>query len=270
MVTVSDLAETTDWLRMQSAALRRSPKQARLIEDACVTHGVEFYRGMLQAWCRPGEELAQVVTRVGQGGASGVRPVVHLPRAGGRVHYGRSGRFPDRAGVRIRARREAGRPVGTRLDDRFPRSQQASQFPGQVLSTGIVRRRTGSPRHVLAAWHDLNHLATGPEALTFVLAVRRYRRRLDERGFQADRIVVHGVTLVPTGRIRRRPERNGMTTTATCPPAPPSSGGPAAARWRRRSTTSPMWTDWHRSSRTASSGATRSYGSACVRARASA
>ena len=66
VVTVSDLAETTGWLRMQSVALRRSPKQARLIEDACVTHGIEFYRGMLQARCRPGEELAQVVTRVGQ------------------------------------------------------------------------------------------------------------------------------------------------------------------------------------------------------------
>ena len=65
-VTVSDLAETTGWLRVQSAALRRSPKQTRLIEDACVAHGIEFYRGMLQARCRPGDELAQVVTRVAQ------------------------------------------------------------------------------------------------------------------------------------------------------------------------------------------------------------
>ena len=46
-VMVSDLAETTGWLRMQTAALRRSPKQTRLIEDACVTHGIEFYRGTL-------------------------------------------------------------------------------------------------------------------------------------------------------------------------------------------------------------------------------
>ena len=65
-VTVSDLAETTGWLRMQTAALRRSPKQTQFIADACVTHGIEFYRGMLQARCRPGEELAQVVTRVAQ------------------------------------------------------------------------------------------------------------------------------------------------------------------------------------------------------------
>ena len=31
-----------------------------------MTHGIEFYRGMLQARCRPGDELAQVVIRVAQ------------------------------------------------------------------------------------------------------------------------------------------------------------------------------------------------------------
>ena len=65
-LTVSDLAETTGRLRMQSAALRGSPKQTRLIEDACVAHGIEFSRGMLQGRWRPGDELAQIVTRVAQ------------------------------------------------------------------------------------------------------------------------------------------------------------------------------------------------------------
>ena len=31
-----------------------------------MTHGIEFYRGMQQARCRPGDEMAQVVTRVAQ------------------------------------------------------------------------------------------------------------------------------------------------------------------------------------------------------------
>ena len=66
VVTVTDLAETTGWLRMKSPALRRSSKQRRLIEDACVAHGVEFYRGMLQARCHRSDELAPVVTRVAQ------------------------------------------------------------------------------------------------------------------------------------------------------------------------------------------------------------
>ena len=66
VLTVSDLAETTGWLRMQSATLHRSSEQRQLIEDVCVTHGIEFHRGMLQARCRSVEELAQVVTRVAQ------------------------------------------------------------------------------------------------------------------------------------------------------------------------------------------------------------
>ena len=65
-ITVTDLAETTGWLRMQSLSLRRSPQQDRLIADILTTHGVEFYRGMLLARCRPDEQLAAVVTRVAQ------------------------------------------------------------------------------------------------------------------------------------------------------------------------------------------------------------
>lgn len=37
VITVTDLAKTTRWLRMQSVAGRRSPKQRQLIEDACLT-----------------------------------------------------------------------------------------------------------------------------------------------------------------------------------------------------------------------------------------
>lgn len=66
VTTVTDLGETTRWLRMQTTALRRSPKQQGLIEDVCLTHGVEFYRGMLLARCGPGDPLAAIVTRVAQ------------------------------------------------------------------------------------------------------------------------------------------------------------------------------------------------------------
>ena len=38
----------------------------------------------------------------------------------------------------------------------------------QVLSTGSRATAHRVSEHVLAAWHDLNHLAAGPEALTFV------------------------------------------------------------------------------------------------------
>jgi len=63
---VSDLGETTRWLRMQTVSPRRSPKQKALLEDVCVTHGVEFYKGMLQARHRQGDGLSAVVFRVAQ------------------------------------------------------------------------------------------------------------------------------------------------------------------------------------------------------------
>ena len=66
VITVSDLADITGWLRMRSESTRRSPKQNRLIEEICMTHSVEFYRGMLRARCRSADELADVVIRVAQ------------------------------------------------------------------------------------------------------------------------------------------------------------------------------------------------------------
>jgi hypothetical protein len=45
LITVTDLAESVRWLRMQSMSPKRSTKQRQLIEDTCLTHGVEFYRG---------------------------------------------------------------------------------------------------------------------------------------------------------------------------------------------------------------------------------
>lgn len=65
-LVVTDLAETSGWLCMQSLSTRRSPKQNHLIQDSCMTHGVEFHRGMLQARCGPDEDLATVIIRVAQ------------------------------------------------------------------------------------------------------------------------------------------------------------------------------------------------------------
>lgn len=65
-LTVTDLAETAGWLRMQSAAVRRPPEQNRLIAEICAAHGVEFHRGMLQARCRSVGELAAAVERAAQ------------------------------------------------------------------------------------------------------------------------------------------------------------------------------------------------------------
>jgi hypothetical protein len=78
VTTVSDLGETNRWLRTQTLSPRRSPKQNALITDVCVTHGVEFYKGMLLGRGRPGDSLAAVASR---------RPHCAFPTCGSRsVH----------------------------------------------------------------------------------------------------------------------------------------------------------------------------------------
>ena len=167
-VTVSDLAETTGWLRMQSAALRRSPKQRRLIEDACVTHGMEFYRGMLQARCRPGDDLAEVVTRVAQG-ALRVSDLwfTFRTQAVESITDEVADFLTDREFGFVRAERLAGRSGRGWTVDFHVRTERRSSLV-QVLSTGNRAAAHRVSEHVVAAWHDLNHLAAGPEALAFV------------------------------------------------------------------------------------------------------
>jgi hypothetical protein len=65
--TVSDMGETVRWLRSQTASItRRTPKQATLIGDICLTHSVEFFKGMLQARYANNAEMTDAVTRVAQ------------------------------------------------------------------------------------------------------------------------------------------------------------------------------------------------------------
>ena len=65
-ITVTDYAETTGWLNMHSVSGYLSSNQKFLIEDACVTHGVEFQQGMIQAQCNSVDDFASVFTRVAQ------------------------------------------------------------------------------------------------------------------------------------------------------------------------------------------------------------
>jgi hypothetical protein len=65
-LTISDLGETTRWLRMQTITPRRTAKQKQMIQDICLTHGVEFFKGMLEVRCQANDSLAAAVTRLGQ------------------------------------------------------------------------------------------------------------------------------------------------------------------------------------------------------------
>ncbi|MDV7396442.1 DUF1828 domain-containing protein, partial [Arthrospira platensis SPKY1] len=64
--SLTDLGETVRWLRMQSLSQRRSPKQLQLIEDICLNHGIEFFKGMLILRVRPGEDISSAILRLAQ------------------------------------------------------------------------------------------------------------------------------------------------------------------------------------------------------------
>lgn len=168
MVMVTDLAETTGWLRMQSVSLRRSPRQKHLIQDACVTHGIEFHRGMLQARCRPGDGLAQVVTRVAQA-AFRVSDLWFTFQTQAAQRF--SDDVADFLGEREfrfdRNERRDGRSGRGWTIDFHVRTERRSSLV-QVLSTGNRASANRACEHVVAAWYDLSHFVQEPEALAFV------------------------------------------------------------------------------------------------------
>lgn len=167
-ITVTDLAETTGWLRMQSAAPRRSRRQNRFIDETCVTHGVEFHRGMLQARCRPGEDLAAVVTRVAQA-ALRVSDLWFTLRYAGNASIGDAvAEYLSEQNLDYeRAKKLTGRSTSV-WDVDFQVRAAARSSLVYVLTTGSRATARRAADHVVAAWHDLIPYTAGPEALQFV------------------------------------------------------------------------------------------------------
>ena len=164
-VMVSDLAEVTGWLRMQSASLRRSPKQKRLIEDVCMTHGIEFHRGMLQARCRSGDELAQVVTQVAQAALRVSDLWFTLQMRAVQSITDDVADFLTEQALRFdRSMKLTGRSGRAwTVDFRVQTKMRGSLV--QVLSTASRSAAHRLSEHVLATWHDLHHFS---EDRTFV------------------------------------------------------------------------------------------------------
>ncbi len=65
-LTLTDLGETLRWLSMQTYAKQRSRKQDILIEDICLTHRIEFFKGMFLARIQNSESLVYALVRLAQ------------------------------------------------------------------------------------------------------------------------------------------------------------------------------------------------------------
>ena len=168
VMTVTDLAETTRWLRMQTTSPRRSQKQRWLIEDVSLTQGVEFYKGMIQARCKEGDSLAEVVTRVAQASLRVSDLWFTFRTRAGESIADEVGDYLDERDLSFsRSEKLAGRSGRSWTVDFHVRADERSSLV-HVLSTSNRSAARKVSEHVTAAWYDLNHLAVGPEALHFV------------------------------------------------------------------------------------------------------
>ena len=172
-MTITDLAETTGWLRTQSLAPRRSANQNRLIEDVCQTHGVEFYRGMLQARCHPNDDLSTVFTRVAQAAlrVSDLWFTLRYRDAGQSTAAALTGKVAEYLTERRLQYEQAIRLAGTSqkiwdVDFRVHAGQRNSLV--YVLNTGRRAAASQIADHVVAAYYDLEHHTEGVQGLQFV------------------------------------------------------------------------------------------------------
>jgi hypothetical protein len=167
-MTITDLGETTRWLRMQTISPRRTVKQKQMIQDICLTHGVEFFKGMLEVRCPSPESLAAAVTRLSQA-ALRVADIwlTYRSRVYESVTDEVAAFLEEKTILFERGETLVGRSGRSYHVDFHTRTPRRSALVC-VLSTGSKSAARGIVDHVVTTWFDLNQLKLGPEALAFV------------------------------------------------------------------------------------------------------
>jgi hypothetical protein len=167
-MTVTDLGEALGWLRTQSLASKRSPKQQKLVQDVCLTLGVELFKGQLMLRCADPSQFAQSVVKLGQAVVrisdlwftTRTRSVESMTDEVGDLFQERAIAFERN--VKLSGR--SGRDWNVDFQTRTP-SQSALVY---VLASGSRAAARRVSEHVVAAWHDLSALKTAVQPMRFV------------------------------------------------------------------------------------------------------
>lgn len=164
---VTDYGEAIGWLRMQSMSGQLSPKQRHMVEDVCLTLGVELFRGQIILRCDT-ESLVQAVVRVGQASLR----IADLwftmrTRAVETVADEVADWLQEKAIPYERAARHAGRSGRTWTVDYQTHVPQRTCLVF-VLSTGSRAAARRVTEHVVAGLYDLSHLRVVQPQLAFV------------------------------------------------------------------------------------------------------
>jgi hypothetical protein len=167
-IAVTDLGEALGWLRQQTLDGKRSPKQQRLLQDVCLTLGVELFRGQLIARAANGSELPDLILRVAQA-AMRVGDLWFTTRARSLesvadevADYLEEQHMPYERGVKLAGR--SGRDWTLDFQVLAP-ARSALVF---VLASGARAGARRVAEHVVAGWHDLSQFRVGPQAARFV------------------------------------------------------------------------------------------------------
>lgn len=164
-VTVTDLGETLSWLRMQTAANKRTSKQLRMIDDVVSSHGIERYKGMLVTRAdRSG--FADAVIKLAQGCLRVSDVWFTFRNRSFETATDEVEDFLTEKNIEFERNKECvGRSGKVRRLDFHTFTQNSSTFI-QILSTGSRGAATRLVEHALAVWYDIHYLKK--QDLTFV------------------------------------------------------------------------------------------------------
>lgn len=168
LLELSDFGETMRWLAMQTPSERRSKKQRQIIQDVCLTHGVEFFDGMVLLRVRAGDDLPAAVVRLGQA----VLRIADLwftfrLRAFEAATDEVEEFLTEKRVQYVRGERLVGRSGKTWTVDFHAHLPRRSSLV-TVLSTGSRGAARGIVEHVVTEWFDLNTLAASQEPMKFI------------------------------------------------------------------------------------------------------
>lgn len=167
-ITLTDLGETLRWLKTQTITQKKTDKQSALIQDICLTLGIEIYRGMLILRVGDRETLGSAITRISQ---AAIRVSDLWFTFKGRAYesiteevaeFLHELRIPFTPNEKIK-----GRSGRTWYIDFHTRHVRATGFMN-VLSTGSRAAANSKVNGIVASWHDLNHLKVGRERVNFI------------------------------------------------------------------------------------------------------
>lgn len=165
---VTDLGEALGWLKLQSMSGKRSPKQQKLLQDVCLTLGVQLYKGQLVIEGADPTELATAITRLGQA-AVRVTDLWFTTRTRSieSVTDEVDDYLQEQHVEHDKAVKLAGRSGRAWTID-FQTRTTASSALVCVLASGSRPGARRVTEHVVAGWHDLTALRAGTQGLRFI------------------------------------------------------------------------------------------------------